>query len=267
MTNEFERATAFDEALRHAVAERLVESSVGTAFFADSLPRVWALNTLRVERRSASFEEIVAEANRLQGGAGLDHRRVLIMDESAGRKLEEAFVAQEWRTDAFVFMVWRRDSTRALDTTSVEEVDSDVIAPLRETILREWLTDVDDALVQQIHEANLRVGRAGNARHFAVVVDGVAVSATELYSDGTTAQIEDVATDPDHRGQGHASAVVLRALEEARATGHEFVFLVADSRDWPKELYRRLGFDPVGEQFAYRLTESSAEPRRSTGAE
>ena len=26
----------------------------------------------------------------------------------------------------------------------------------------------------------------------------------------------------------------------------EFVFLVADANDWPKELYRRLGFDEVG---------------------
>jgi ribosomal protein S18 acetylase RimI-like enzyme len=267
MTTEFERAAAFEEALRHAVAERIAESSVGTAFFADSLPRVWALNTLRVEKRSASFDEIVAEADRLQGGAGLHHRRVLIIEESAGRKLEEKFVAQGWHTDAFVFMVSRRDPTRTFDTTSVEEVKPEVIAPLRETILREWLTDVDGALVRQIHEANVRVGRAGNARHFAIVVDGVAVSATELYSDGSTAQIEDVATDPHHRGQGHASAVVLRALEEARAAGHEFVFLVADARDWPKDLYGRLGFDPVGEQFSYRLTESSAEPPRSTVAE
>jgi hypothetical protein len=37
--------------------------------------------------------------------------------------------------------------------------------------------------------------------------------------------------------------------------GHEFVFLAADARDWPKELYRRLGFDGVGERYAYLLTQ------------
>jgi ribosomal protein S18 acetylase RimI-like enzyme len=266
MTSEFERATAFEEALRDAVAERRVHSSVGTAFFADSLPRVWALNTLRVDQPDASADEIRAEADRLQGGAGLEHRRVVIMDELAGRSLEDAFTADGWKTYAFLFMVLHRDPKQTRDTSSVEEVDADVVAPLRETILREWLTDVEDEAVRQIHEANARVGRAGNARHFAIVMDGKAVSATELYSDGRTAQIEDVATHPDHRGQGHASAVILRALEEARATNHDFVFLVADARDWPKELYRRLGFDSVGEQFAYLLTSTFAEQLPATAA-
>jgi hypothetical protein len=39
---------------------------------------------------------------------------------------------------------------------------------------------------------------------------------------------------------------VLAAIEAARADGAEFVFLVADLEDWPKELYRRLGFDELG---------------------
>ena len=30
--------------------------------------------------------------------------------------------------------------------------------------------------------------------------------------------------------------------------------LIADARDWPKELYRRLGFDSVGEKYAYLLS-------------
>ena len=28
--------------------------------------------------------------------------------------------------------------------------------------------------------------------------------------------------------------------------GADLVFLVADDRDWPKQLYSKLGFDPVG---------------------
>jgi len=39
---------------------------------------------------------------------------------------------------------------------------------------------------------------------------------------------------------------VLAAIEAARRGGGEFVCLVADANDWPKELYRRLGFDTVG---------------------
>jgi ribosomal protein S18 acetylase RimI-like enzyme len=55
-----------------------------------------------------------------------------------------------------------------------------------------------------------------------------------------------VGTLHDHRGRGYAKAVVLAAIAAARKRGAEFVFLVADHDDWPKELYRRLGFDELG---------------------
>ena len=77
------------------------------------------------------------------------------------------------------------------------------------------------------------------------------MSAAELYSDGRTAQIEDVATLSAYRGRGHAKAAVTRAVEEALATGHELVFLVADGDDWPKALYAKLGFEEVGSRFAF----------------
>ena len=50
------------------------------------------------------------------------------------------------------------------------------------------------------------------------------------------------------------AAVVLRAVEEALGTGHDFVFLVADAEDWPKELYVRLGFAPLGHTWTFLKT-------------
>jgi hypothetical protein len=43
---------------------------------------------------------------------------------------------------------------------------------------------------------------------------------------------------------------VTRAVEEALAGNHGFIFLVADGDDWPK-LYDRLGFEEVGSRFAF----------------
>ena len=77
-------------------------------------------------------------------------------------------------------------------------------------------------------------------------MDGEVVSYTDLYTDGADAQIEDVGTLPEHRGRGYATAVILAAITKAREAGADFVFLVADAEDWPKELYRRLGFDELG---------------------
>jgi ribosomal protein S18 acetylase RimI-like enzyme len=84
------------------------------------------------------------------------------------------------------------------------------------------------------------------ARFFATVVDDEVVSYADLYQEGPEAQVEDVGTLPEHRGRGYATAVVLAAIAAARERGAEFVFLVADKEDWPKELYRRLGFDELG---------------------
>jgi ribosomal protein S18 acetylase RimI-like enzyme len=257
MTSELAQAVAFEEALRNATAERVVASPLGSAVFNDTLPLVWSLNTLRVDRTRTTAEEIAAEAERLQGEAGLGHRRVVILDEAEGRELEEPFNALGWKTDAYLFMVPRREPNRRVDTSDVAEVEREALAPIRDSILREWLPEADEEVVRQVREADRLMAAAGKARHFAAVVDGIPVSSTDLYTDGRTAQIEDVGTLPDHRGQGHASAVVMRALEEARAMGHEFVFLSADARNWPKELYRRLGFDGIGERYGYLLSEAS----------
>jgi ribosomal protein S18 acetylase RimI-like enzyme len=255
MTPELDRAAAFEDALLEAASERIERVPLGSAVFTDSLPVVWSLNLLRVEASGASVEEIAAEAERLQGGAGLEHRRVAIQDETAGKNLEEGFNALGWKPDVFLFMVPRREPNRAVDTSGVVEIGREELRPIREAILGEWLGDLNGEVMRQIGESDRRFAEAGNARHFAVVVDGEPVSSTDLFSDGRTAQIEDVGTLPDHRGAGHASAVVMKALEEARAMGHEFIFLVADARDWPKEMYRRLGFDGVGEKYAFLLSD------------
>jgi GNAT superfamily N-acetyltransferase len=252
--SELARATAFEDALHEAAAERVVRSPLGIAYFTDSLSRVWSANTFRVERKGVSLDEVVEEAERLQGDAGLDHRRVEIADEETGRALEAGFAGLGWKTDVFLYMLARREPERIVDTSQVEEVASERLRPIREVIHREWLPNLDAETLAQLAAAERRIASAANARHFAVVHEGSLVSAADLFSDGRTAQIEDVVTLPEHRGNGFASAVVMRALEEARAVGHDLVFLIADARDWPKELYRRLGFDGVGERYAYLLS-------------
>jgi hypothetical protein len=44
---------------------------------------------------------------------------------------------------------------------------------------------------------------------------------------------------------------VTAAVDAALAMGHELIFIVADEDDWPKDLYARLGFDPVGRAWAF----------------
>jgi ribosomal protein S18 acetylase RimI-like enzyme len=244
---ELERAAAFEELIRDRCAERVVETRFGPALFNDTLSTIWDLNVLRAERPAdASAEEIAAEAERVQ--ARLAHRRVIL--PVGADELADGFRRLGWEPDHFLFMVFRGGGEPA-ETGHVEEVEPEQLRPLREEIIRERLTDADAATVDQFIASDYLVWRSANARSFAVVEGDQVVSSAELFSDGGTAQVEEVQTLPSRRGRGHAKAVVTRAVEEALAQDDEFVFLVADGDDWPKTLYARLGFEEVGSRFAF----------------
>ena len=87
----------------------------------------------------------------------------------------------------------------------------------------------------------------------AILADGwvtAVISFALLFSDGTTGWVEDVATLEPYRRQGLSRAVVTKALEESRAR-HDFTFLIADDRDWPKHFYSQLGFDILGRHYYF----------------
>ena len=224
-----------------------METRFGPALFNDTLSTIWSLNVLRAEQPGdATAEEIVAEADRVQ--AELGHRRVILPPGAA--VLEEGFRRLGWKPDHFLFMVYRGGGEPA-DTARVEEVEPRRLRRLREEIIREWQPDADEKTVSDMNAANVLQVKAANSRIFGIVEAGEVVSSAQLFSDGGTAQVEDVATLPAYRGRGHAKALVTRAVEEAVAGNHEFIFLVAEGDDWPKKLYNRLGFAEVGSRFAF----------------
>ncbi len=55
--------------------------------------------------------------------------------------------------------------------------------------------------------------------------------------------IVSVGTLPSWRGRGVARAMVLELIARARHRGAEIVYLMARADDWPKALYRKLGFE------------------------
>lgn len=232
---------------------RTEPSRFGTAVFNDELPLRYDSNYLLVERlpRDARAVELVAEADRVQGGAGLAHRKLTVLDEAVGTRLERDLRELGWECQRLLLMVHRRPPARRVDTTLVEEVEEAALRPLRERALTAYPWARDPEVVRQLLAARRFIAAAVMARFFAVRAGGELVSATDLYASDSAAQIEDVVTLPEHRGRGYASAVVVKALEEARLAGNDLVFLLADDEDWPKELYARLGFDPLARTYGF----------------
>lgn len=262
MPSKLERAVAFEERLRERCAERVVPFRFGRAFFNDTFPRMWYLNSLRVEETEGLTAPLLAvEAERLHAEAGHAHRSVAVPDEAAGAALAPGFRDLGWDVDHFVFMAYRGPGERDVDSAAVEEVDGEELVPFREIVYgtEPWATS--EETVRMVVAGNAFQARVAGARHFALRKGGVVVSAADLYEDERTAQVEDVATLGSERGRGFGSAVTLRAVEEAVVAGRDFVFLVADAEDWPKELYGRLGFEPIGEGWAFLRKPAPAGPR------
>ena len=217
---------------------RVVDSPFGRAVYTDELPRRLDGNYLWVDR-AAEPEELVAEAARLE------RRLIFVPDPAIGDSLAPWFKQQGWRIDRHVVMAQLREPELEADLSLVREVDEPELREARKRVLANepWASP---QVLEQIFAAKELIGRRVRTRFFAVELDDEVVSYSDLYLDGADAQVEDVGTVPEQRGRGYAKAVVLGAIAEARQSSAEFVCLVADANDWPKELYRRLGFDEVG---------------------
>jgi ribosomal protein S18 acetylase RimI-like enzyme len=145
-----------------------------------------------------------------------------------------------------------------IDTSAVVEVEPAELEPIwAEGMRSSSEIERSEEEVRQLVAAQHRRRRAVEVRYFAARVRGRIASYCELFSDGRTGQIESVMTLEPFRGRGLAKAVVTRALHESKAR-HDFTFLVADAGDWPKELYRKLGFEAVGSIWDFVLLPTRA---------
>ena len=218
----------------------------GTAVFDDRVPKAYDSNYLLVESLppGATAEELAADA------AGHRRQMIFVRDAEAAAALAPAFKALGWRLDRHVFMAQHGPGSRSGPLDLVRELDAEALRSARRRLIAgyPWATP---EVIDQLHRSKHLLPERVETHFFGVVVDGEVVSYADLYLDPPVAQIEDVGTLEEHRGKGYASAVVLRAAEEARRAGADLVFLVADAEDWPQHLYRRLGFEPIGHYWKF----------------
>jgi ribosomal protein S18 acetylase RimI-like enzyme len=237
MSDDLARAHAF-LARGDMYGPRAVPSPYGTAVFTDELPRRLDGNYLRIER-SAKPEEVAAEARRLE------RRMIFVPEAELGERLAPHFRRRGWRVNRVALMAQRREPERDAGLSLVQEVAEEDLRAARQRVNAGQPWGTPDVL-EQLFAGKRLIAQQLETRFFAVVVDDEVVSYAELYQHGADAQVEDVGTLPEHRGRGYATAIILAAVAQARRNGADFVFLVTDKEDWPKELYRRLGFDELG---------------------
>jgi ribosomal protein S18 acetylase RimI-like enzyme len=128
----------------------------------------------------------------------------------------------------------------------VDEVEPKELEPVWAEANRAVGQIDDEEVIRELAEGKRVLASTIDVRFFAARAGGEIGAYCELYTLAGTGQIENVLTLERHRNRGLARVLVLRALAASRASGNEVTFLLANRDDWPKELYRKLGFDEVG---------------------
>jgi GNAT superfamily N-acetyltransferase len=248
VADELERIHRFEREIELAGTET-VESRLGAGVLTPELPRRHDSNYLLLDRAVNAYEAI-GEADRILGGAALAHRVILTFDDQLAWRLMPEFQALGWLFNRHVLMVQRRRPEKRADLSIVREVDESALRPgrMQAILAQPWGTP---ELARQLLDSKVFLAERAQTRFFAVEVNDEIVAWSDLYVAQGVGQVEDVATEPEHRGKGYATAVVLHAVDEARLAGADLVFLVADDHDWPKKLYARLGFDPIGRIYKF----------------
>jgi GNAT superfamily N-acetyltransferase len=242
-------ALAFLRRTAELAADHARSFDAGCVVRTPSLPLVWGLNHLRLACPVTS-EQVVALAEEHLGD--LPYRQVAIEHQASAELLEAPLRARGWKPDRELLMALARPADSEADASAVVEVEQVAVSAL----MRRWVSDdpkMTPETIDQVVAATAREGRVRDARNLSIRdAAGEAVAMTKLYSDGVTAQVEDVYTVPGWRNHGCARRLITRAIALAIQDGHELVFIVADDDGWPKHLYSRLGFDPIGRMAMYQ---------------
>jgi ribosomal protein S18 acetylase RimI-like enzyme len=255
-----QRAFAFERDM-HAAVGRVVTAAWGQAFLDPALPRCHQRNFIAASGDSAARGDARAldgVAERLLGDAGMLHRCITVAEPTDPR-LHEGLIALGYHVERHVFLALPDGAAPPRPVESVEVVEAapeDVVAANEHYLLTDPATDYGRhagtrADLLEHHRTYAAAGPA-TERIFAVTVAGAVLAWARLWTHGGVAQVEDVVCLAEYRGRGYGRAVVAAATRAALADGPELTFIVADDADWPKELYGRLGYGPIGHLGVYR---------------
>lgn len=244
----------------HAAAgARVVDAAWGSAYLSPEIERTYDRNLLWIagDGDGLSATAIDAHAERLLGGAGLAHRRLLV-EPAADARLRDGLKRLGYDAGTHLFQIYASGGTPPpgpVPGVEVEEASVDDVLTAAEDYLK---TDPDTPYGRDprtrrhLLEHYRGYGPAGAAERRFVVREeaygGRVVAWARLWvrEDGDEAQVEDVVVLAPWRGRGYGRAVVAAATRAALEASPSLVFIVADADDWPQRLYERLGYASAG---------------------
>jgi ribosomal protein S18 acetylase RimI-like enzyme len=226
-----------------------VRSTWWGAVVTDSrFPAIWDVNYARVDTAgtglSAADIEIVLLPALEEAGVDVLHVVTFVPEETTALVSELTTRGHLIGWDLVMDLV--RDPTTDDSPIEVEELSpGDELWDRLSASLRSFGIDERDAVAQLCRLERDVLTPAGK-RWFGVRDNGVVVSLAALVVIDDVGYLDNVATFPEARGRGYASALTSRLCREAKEVGAEHVSLFADpaAKD-VVSMYERLGFRGV----------------------
>jgi GNAT superfamily N-acetyltransferase len=233
----------------HAATGRVITASWGQAFLDTALARCYERNQARTFPGAGGLDAVTLSRrlDRLFTQAGLGHRQVGV-EPPALERLSGGLVDLGYDAARHAYLAFEGDAPPP-PRARVSEIGLELALAAQDRYLA---TDPDtpygrdDVVRAHLIGHHRTYGASAGERRFAVVRDGEAVAWAKLWTRDGVAQVEDVVCLAEHRGRGYGRDVVAAATRAALDHDPELLFIVADEADWPKELYGRLGYRPVG---------------------
>jgi GNAT superfamily N-acetyltransferase len=244
------RLLRFELDLERDAAALVERHQWGSLVLAPQEPRLWSANYLEPKLADLDADSLSVLADRLLGERGYAHRYVHPAEPALGDRLAPGLLELGWEIDRSLYLVLRRDPDRRPRAVA-EEMPRRRLAAVRRAVASGPPRERDPETVTQLLRHDARIDARARGRWFGATLEGRPAAACVLLERDGIGQVETVNTVLEARNRGLASAVILAAIEASRRAGHSLTFIVADADDWPWELYRRLGFDPVGVAAAF----------------
>ena len=242
---------ATDRAVAEAVTPLVVSNGSGADCHAAAWmvsdgrhPLVWDANYVYVQRTGSASAEVLAHAAdwALRRPNGAPGGGVVIAGEADGERLAESFAQLGWRAAPLLLMV-HRDSERRGGTAAVRQLTlAEARGPRRAVILSESWGNA--AVAEQI----LSRDALGSAR-WTEWLRRRAQRRGGQHVHRPAPRGDRPARRRRHRPIGARPRPGPRRCVVRHRTGTQrsaLVFLCADALDWPRHVYARLGYEPIG---------------------
>jgi GNAT superfamily N-acetyltransferase len=265
--DDLTRALAFERSIRVRAAERLVALPAGVVVLHDGLPNKWHLNAVLLDAPLPADVDAAALSHLADEHLGeRGHRHVVLDDGAAGERLAPELVARGWTVQRVVYLRWRHAPDRPARAGVARRIDGVALGEVQVAMAieeRDGRGPAERALIEALVGGEQALRSGTPAIGFGAGEDGVLSASCTLFlergeGEGGVAMIDEVGTLAAARGRGFARAAVAAALEVARVSGCDPIIIPADVDDWPRQLYARMGFEPLGTQLVLTLANTAA---------